>query len=209
MQRREYGCIKWGWGPPAARDAVPGPCKGLRPLTRFGVFVGGFLAGVTGRDRRPVTHSCGIAMWSCAPAVQSTADHGCTSVQRGGRNLLHLVVCALARICERSSQSSRVARACLSFWCSGRRPPPAVGYGSNNFYVVVVVNLPDGTEFGVDENLDVKSLRHSFVGNGTGFCMFRNGRITPPRPPRAARRCGRRSGRRRFRPASPASSGSP
>ena len=43
-----------------------------------------------------------------------------------GRRLVYLVAFALARICELCSQSSRVARACLSFWCSERRPDKRV-----------------------------------------------------------------------------------
>jgi len=70
MQRCEYGCIKRGWGPPAGRDSVPAPCKGLRPLTHFGgclwsAFLQGS-RGVTDAPRRTRAASpCGVVRPPC------------------------------------------------------------------------------------------------------------------------------------------------
>ena len=84
-----------GAGASGGPGLCPGTLQGSSTLDPFwGVFVVCFLAGVTGRDRRPATRSCGNASRSCAPAVRSTADHGCTFVQRGDEGLCTLL-CAL------------------------------------------------------------------------------------------------------------------
>jgi len=98
------------WG----ASGVPGRCKGLRPLTRFGgVFVVFFLAGVTGRDRRPATRSCGNARRSCAPAVRARRITAALLCSVGTK------ACALCCV--------RFCSTCLSIWCRGRRPDKRVG----------------------------------------------------------------------------------
>ena len=85
-----------GWtGVSGGEGLCPCILQGSSTLDPFwGVFVGGFLAGVTAHDRCAATRSCGNAVRSCAPTVQGTADHGCTSVQRGDEGFLHLVAFA-------------------------------------------------------------------------------------------------------------------